>query len=75
MLPADEARVTFQEAASLLPGRPHPTTLWRWCRVGLDGVFLEYEKVGRILFTSREAIQRFVHTSTEQHKNTTHSAS
>jgi hypothetical protein len=40
--------------------RPHPSTLYRWARRGLNGVFLEYARIGRRIVTSREALARFV---------------
>lgn len=56
--------LTLPEAALTLPrvggkGTPHPSTLWRWCRLGLGGVKLEYLRLGRRIVTSREALDRF----------------
>jgi hypothetical protein len=42
-----QALITFQEAAKILPGRPHYSTLWRWATSGLDGVRLRSVRVGR----------------------------
>ena len=39
--------------------RPAVSTLWRWCRKGLRGQFLEYVRVGRKICTTREALLRF----------------
>ena len=59
----DERLITLSEAAKLLPRvngkRPAICTLWRWCRKGLRGVFLEYVRVGRKICTTREALLRF----------------
>lgn len=64
----DETVLTFPEATRALPqpgGRAiHTTTLWRWARQGLRGaggslVRLEYIRLGRKLFTSKEALARF----------------
>jgi hypothetical protein len=47
----DERLITLTEATKVLPTvngkRPAICTLWRWCRKGLRGVFLEYVRVGR----------------------------
>lgn len=57
--------LTFAQAARLLPrrrnGRPcSPSTLWRWHRNGLDGVFLAAWRVGATWCTTEAAIQEFV---------------
>lgn len=54
-----ETKLTLTEAAKRSPGRPHASTLWRWCREGLHGVRLEYVRFGRRIFTSTEALDRF----------------
>jgi hypothetical protein len=38
---------------------PSPSTMWRWCRIGLNGVKLQYARVGRRIVTSKPAIARF----------------
>jgi hypothetical protein len=59
----DEVLITLTEAAKRLPRldgkKVSVCTLWRWCRVGLRGVFLEYVRVGRTICTTREAMLRF----------------
>jgi hypothetical protein len=59
----EEQLITLSEAAKLLPKvngkKPAICTLWRWCRKGLRGVFLEYVRVGRKICTTREAMHRF----------------
>lgn len=65
---AAERRLTLEQARHLLPGRgvahPKRETLWRWCRFGVHTraglVRLESEAVGRTLYTSAEAVARFV---------------
>ena len=58
-----EELLTLTEASKALPAvdgkRPHISTLWRWCRVGLGGVKLEYVRLGRRICTSRQALGRF----------------
>jgi len=59
----DEHLITLTEATKILPKvngkRPAVCTLWRWCRRGLRGQFLEYVRVGRKICTTREALLRF----------------
>lgn len=60
---ADEQLITLTEAAGLLPRldgkKVAVCTLWRWCRMGLRGMFLEYVRVGRKICTTHEAMLRF----------------
>lgn len=59
----NEMVVSLTEATKILPKvngkRPAISTLWRWCRKGLNGVHLEYIRLGRNIATSREALCRF----------------
>lgn len=55
-----ESLITMSAAAKLTAGRPHPSSLWRWTKKGVGGVRLESVQVGGRVFTSREALQRFV---------------
>lgn len=55
----DEKLLSLEQAGKCLPGRPSRTTLWRWCRKGLNGVKLEYRRMGRKILTSQEALERF----------------
>jgi len=58
-----EELITLAEAARRLPkidGRKMCSgTIWRWCRFGLRGVWLEYVRVGRRVCTSQAALTRF----------------
>jgi hypothetical protein len=58
-----EELITLTEAAKHLPKvdgkKVSICTLWRWCRMGLRGMFLEYVRVGRKICTTREALLRF----------------
>ncbi len=60
---SNEELITLTEAAKLLPKingkRPAICTLWRWCRKGLRGVFLQYIRVGRKICVTRRAMLRF----------------
>lgn len=52
------------EAAKHIPGRPNPSTVWRWYKRGVRGVRLETVVVGGKRFTSLQAIRRFIERST-----------
>ena len=58
-----EELLTLTEAAKCLPRidgkKVSVCTIWRWCRNGLRGMFLEYARVGRRVCTSRAALRRF----------------
>ena len=54
-----ETMVTLDEAVSRLPVRRNRSALWRWCRVGINGVKLEHGFAGATILTSMEAIDRF----------------
>ena len=58
-MPFIETKVTLTQAARLVPGRPNVSTLWRWCRRGLNGIRLEYVRFGRKIYTTSEALDRF----------------
>jgi hypothetical protein len=59
----DEELITLTAATGHLPKvdgkKVSICTLWRWCRRGLRGVFLEYVRVGRKICTTRQALLRF----------------
>lgn len=61
---ASETLLTFAQACAYLPRRrrgrhAHTSTLWRWATRGLRGHKLEVIRVGGVVYTSREALQRF----------------
>ena len=61
---ANETVVSLKEAAKLVPGRKpgkraHVSTLHRWALNGCDGIKLETLRLGGVLVTSVEALQRF----------------
>ena len=61
----DDHYITLSEAGRQLPGRPHASTLWRWCRVGIRGVRLPYLRVGRRIVVSRAALDEFARSLAE----------
>ena len=61
---AKESLISLHEIPQRLPprrsGRPvHMSTVYRWIQRGVRGVRLEAVRIGGILSTSREALQRF----------------
>lgn len=67
-----ETLIPIGKAPSLIAGRPHLSTVWRWLGRGCRGVVLESAKVGVKTFTSVEAVQRFSNALTSA--STGHSA-
>ena len=53
-----ENLVRLTQAAKHVPGHPHVATLWRWVQRSTNP--LECVKVGGRIFTSLEAIDRFI---------------
>ena len=55
--------MTLARAARLLPGNngqhPHPSTLYRWCVKGIDGVLLEHKRFGKKIYTTEKALDTF----------------
>ena len=74
-----EPLISIRDAAASFPsigGRKQATsTVYRWCRHGINGIRLEYVRVGRSMATSRNALDRFLRRlafrgagSTERHR-------
>lgn len=60
----EEFNLTLSEASRLVPGRPHHSSLWRWCRKGVlarngQRIHLEHRRFGGRIFTSTQALERF----------------
>lgn len=70
----NERMLSLDEAGAFLPGRPSKTSVWRWCRRGLNGVRLEYVRIGRRMWTSAEALERFARRLAEIDTGTVGSA-
>ena len=60
----NEDTVTLTEATKIIPGRPCASTIWRWYQRGCRGIRLETSVIGGRRFTSREAITRFIESTT-----------
>ena len=57
----DEELIPFQEAAKLVkPNGVNRATISRWAFPGVRGVRLEACRIGGRMYTSREALQRFL---------------
>lgn len=58
-----EQLIDLTKASKLLPiingKRVSTNAIWRWCRKGIQGTQLEYVRVGRRIFTSAQALNRF----------------
>lgn len=63
MINLDEQIVTIAQAAAIFPHRPRRATVWRWTKHGHSGVKLETLRIAGRVFTSREAIERFIAAS------------
>jgi hypothetical protein len=66
---AAEKLISLNEAARLIPParkgrRCHPSTLHRWALRGVNGIQLEHYQTPRRIFTTREAVQRFLEALT-----------
>jgi hypothetical protein len=59
-----EHLIAVADAPSVIPGRPHKGTVWRWVLNGIRGIKLESIVVGSKRFTSREAVDRFISATT-----------
>jgi len=55
----DRDLLTLAEAAKRIPGRPHTTTIWRWCRRGHRGITLPYRRLGRRILIDPYDVDRF----------------
>lgn len=56
--------LTLTELAKRTPGRPHASSLWRWCRKGVKSragqqIQLEHVRIGARVFSSAQALERF----------------
>ena len=57
--PLSLSAATKEKSLTLDGRRIHLSSVWRWCRKGLRGTYLEYARVGNRIVTSREALSRF----------------
>ena len=56
--------LTLSQAAKVVPGRPSPNCLWRWCRRGVlsrsgERVYLRHVRVGGKVFTGKQWLDDF----------------
>lgn len=66
---ANEQLLTLKDASSKLPRKNgkkiHHSTIFRWAQRGRRGIRLETIRLGRTIWTSLEALQRFADRLTE----------
>lgn len=56
--------ISLAQAAQQVPGHPHPSAVWRWCRTGVLSrsgirVRLEHVRIGGRIFTTQLALDVF----------------
>lgn len=55
--------MTLAEAAKVVPHqgrkRVNTSTLWRWCRKGVRGIYLKYARVGRTIMITESDLRTF----------------
>ena len=54
-----EKKLSLTEAAAITPGQPDVSTVWRWCRIGVNGVRLAYQRYGNRMFTTESDLEDF----------------
>lgn len=52
--------VPLNELAARLPGRADYHTAYRWCRIGVGGVKLEHQWIGKRIYSTTAAVSRFI---------------
>lgn len=56
--------LSLTDASKIIPGRPHATCLWRWCRRGVQArsgerIRLEHRRLGGKIFTRMDWLDDF----------------
>ena len=59
-----DVRLTLTEAARVVPGRPHASTLWRWARRGIRArngqrIRLRHQRLGARVYVTRDWLDQF----------------
>jgi len=70
MLSEDNDYLSLTEAAKIVPGRPHTSSLWRACRKGVLGrngerIYLEHVRFGGRIYTTKDALETYARRLTE----------
>lgn len=61
--------LTLDQIAEIASPRDHKlsrTTVYRWCKIGIGGVRLQYVKLGRRMLSSKRALNQFMQQLQEQ---------
>ena len=66
----DNELIDMKAAAKLVPTKPSPAAVWRWCRKGIvarngERIYLEHRRYGRRLFTTKAALEAFAKATAE----------
>ncbi|HPO17369.1 MAG TPA: helix-turn-helix domain-containing protein [Candidatus Hydrogenedentes bacterium] len=61
---------TMSEVSATLPGRPHVSAVWRWCRKGIksrngERVRLEHTRIGGKIYVKESDLDTFLQTLTD----------
>jgi hypothetical protein len=59
-----EELISLAEVSRAVPGRPALSTIWRWRLKGVRNVRLETVVVGGRVYSSRQAVERFIAATT-----------
>ena len=60
-----EDLIRLNEVPKVLPSRVDVSTAWRWAMRGVGGIKLETVKIGGKKMTSRQAVTRFIQSTSQ----------
>jgi len=60
-----EDLIRLNEVPKVLPRRVDVSTAWRWAMRGVGGIKLETVKIGGKKMTSRQAVTRFIQSTSQ----------
>jgi hypothetical protein len=64
--PYAESMLPIADAPKQFPGDPALGTVWRWSKHGVGGKKLDVLHIGGRVWTSKEAIRRFIEAGTSE---------
>lgn len=64
-MPARNELIPLARAAQMCPVPPHPGSVWRWCRFGVqtgggEKFYLKYKRVGGRIYTTAKDLEDFL---------------